>query len=84
MTSLVSPNTPWWRTLTRYHWFVFAMASLAWLFDCLDQQLFIVARNPAMKALHPVGTDPAVLKAAGGLATMWFVIGWAVGGNPSK
>lgn len=80
MSSPASPDAPWWRTLTRYHWFVFAMASLAWLFDCLDQQLFIVARNPAMKALHPDGTDPAVLKTAGGLATMWFVIGWAVGG----
>ena len=80
MTDTVSLEKPWWRSLNRYHWFVFAMASLAWLFDCLDQQLFIVARNSAMKALHPVGTDPSVLKAAGGMATMWFVIGWAVGG----
>jgi MFS family permease len=80
MTSSALPTTPWWRTLTRYHWFVFAMASLAWLFDCLDQQLFLLARNPAMKALHPEGTDPAVLKTAGSMATMWFVIGWAVGG----
>ena len=80
MSSPASPATPWWRTLSRYHWFVFAMASLAWLFDCLDQQLFLLARNPAMKALHPEGTDPAVLKTAGSMATMWFVIGWAVGG----
>jgi len=56
------------------------MASLAWLFDCLDQQLFLLARNSAMEALHPKGTDPADLKRAGGLATMWFMIGWAVGG----
>src|SRR6185503_8666261 len=34
---------PWWRDLTRAHWFVFAMASMAWMFDCLDQQLFIIA-----------------------------------------
>jgi MFS family permease len=80
MSTPAFPATPWWRTLNRYHWFVFAMASLAWLFDCLDQQLFILARNPAMEALHPEGTDPTVLKKAGGLATMWFVIGWAVGG----
>ena len=80
MSESISPSLPWWRTLSRYHWFVFAMASLAWLFDCLDQQLFIMARNSAMKALHPAGTDPTVLKAAGGLATMWFVIGWATGG----
>lgn len=71
---------PWWKQLNQYHWFVFAMASLAWLFDCLDQQLFIVARGAAMKALHPPGTDPTVLKTAGGFATMWFVMGWAMGG----
>jgi MFS family permease len=71
---------PWWRSLNRYHWFVFIVASLAWMFDCLDQQLFLLARNSAMKALHPAGTDPLVLKDAGALATMWFVIGWATGG----
>jgi MFS family permease len=75
-----SPSAPWWRQLNGYHWFVFTMACLAWLFDCLDQQLFIIARNSAMKALHPPGTDPTVLKTAGGFATMWFVMGWATGG----
>jgi MFS family permease len=53
---------------------------MAWLFDCLDQQLFILARPAAMKALLPVGTDPAKLKEYGGLATAIFVAGWAMGG----
>lgn len=39
-SSLANNQGPWWRDLTPYHWFVFAMASLAWLFDCLDQQIF--------------------------------------------
>lgn len=52
----MSENLPWWRTLTRYHWFVFTVASLAWLFDCLDQQLFIIARSPAIGALLPNDT----------------------------
>ncbi len=72
--------SPWWRQLNRGHWFVFAVASLAWLFDCLDQQLFILARNSAMVALSPPHTDPALLKAAGSNATAIFVAGWAVGG----
>jgi hypothetical protein len=46
---------PWYRDLTPYHWFVFTVASLAWLFDCLDQQLFILARNNAMESLLPAG-----------------------------
>ncbi len=70
-------SAPWWRSLSRYHWFVFSMASLAWLFDCLDQQLFILARPAAMKALLPPGMDP---NEYGGYATAIFVAGWATGG----
>ncbi len=71
------PAGPWWRDLTSYHWFVFAMASLAWLFDCLDQQLFILARNSAMVNLLPPGLDT---NEYGGYATAIFVAGWATGG----
>ncbi len=73
-------NLPWWRTLTRYHWFVFTMACLAWLFDCLDQQLFIIARNPAIASLMPADTGSDILKQWGGNATAIFVAGWATGG----
>jgi MFS family permease len=73
-------SLPWWKQLTGYHWFVFFVASAAWGFDCLDQQLFILARGNAMKALHPPGTAQDVLNHAGGIATMWFMIGWATGG----
>ena len=68
---------PWWRGLTRYHWFVFSMATLAWMFDCLDQQLFLLGRNGAMRALLPPGSD---LIRYGGYATAIFVAGWATGG----
>lgn len=75
-----TPSGPWYRGLNRYHWFVFIIASLAWMFDCLDQQLFILARPAAMKALLPADTDPARLKEMGGVATSIFVAGWAMGG----
>lgn len=42
---------PWYKLLNRYHWFVLAVCALGWLFDCLDQQLFILARPQAMSAL---------------------------------
>ena len=67
----------WWHGLTRYHWFVFAVAALGWLFDCLDQQLFTLSRMPAMKALLPEGSDPVLW---GGYATSVFLAGWATGG----
>jgi MFS family permease len=56
------------------------MASMAWLFDCLDQQLFIIARNPAIADLMLKGTASDVLKTWGGNATAIFVAGWATGG----
>lgn len=80
-------NAPWWRSLTSYHWFVFLVASLAWLFDCLDQQLFILARTNAIQSLLALGggvdftkVDPGTVKEYGGYATAIFVAGWATGG----
>jgi len=77
LTAPAEDHAPWWKDLTPYHWFVFAMASLAWLFDCLDQQLFILARNFAMQSLLPPGMDPGKY---GTYATAIFVAGWATGG----
>ncbi len=53
------------------------MASAAWLFDCLDQQIFILFRGDALKTLLPPGWDAT---AYGGYATSIFVAGWATGG----
>src|SRR6476660_5026064 len=77
---------PWYRELSRYHWFVLVVAALGWLFDCLDQQLFILARPAAMKELIPDGSisDPKALDLArrqgGDIATSIFIAGWATGG----
>ncbi len=41
------------KLLTPYQWFVFIVCCLAWDMDCLDQQLFVLARRPAMIELVP-------------------------------
>ena len=41
----------WWKELTGYQWFVFVVASLGWLFDTMDQQLFNLARVSAVRSL---------------------------------
>ena len=51
------PDRPWYRLLNRYHWFVRAVAAMGWLFDCLDQQLFVLARPGAMRELLPKTFD---------------------------
>jgi MFS family permease len=78
------PGVPWYKLLTRYHWFVFVVAALGWLFDCLDQQLFILARPAAMKELLTGAVPEAELKAHIGfwsdISTAVFIAGWASGG----
>ena len=63
--------------LTAYHWFVLLVAVLGWLFDTMDQQLFALARQPAMKQLLQPGQDVSFY---GGVATSVFLVGWALGG----
>ena len=76
----LAPDVPWWQMLNRYHWFVFVVAALGWLFDCLDQQLFILTRPAAMRELLPAGTSPDTLKQYAVYATFFFLTGWATGG----
>src|SRR3954451_11881685 len=75
---------PWYKLLNRYHWFVLVVAALGWLFDCLDQQLFILARPQAMAQLVTKAESPAELTRlrsnAGDIATSVFIAGWATGG----
>jgi MFS family permease len=77
---------PWWRELSSYHWFVLIVAALGWLFDTMDQQLFILARNPAMRELVQRGPEetPEQFRLhadqAGTWATSIFLVGWATGG----
>src|SRR5918912_364173 len=75
---------PWHKELNRYHWFVLVVAALGWLFDTMDQQLFNLARRPAIAELlhrspNDPGTAPMIAEYAG-YATMIFMIGWASGG----
>jgi MFS family permease len=73
-------STSWWKPLDLYQKEVFILASLAWLFDCMGQQVFVIARSPALKALMPPDTSPDDLKVWGGYMTAIFVVGWATGG----
>src|SRR5205823_7848333 len=82
LSAALSPSgdVPWWKLLDRYHWFVFFVAALGWLFDCLDQQLFILARKPAMVALLHTSPDDTRVEEFGGYTTAIFIMGWAAGG----
>ncbi|MBA4063888.1 MAG: MFS transporter [Isosphaera sp.] len=81
-----APRTGWasLRDLNRYQWFVFAVAAIAWMADCMDQQLFNLARNISVTDLVAGGLAPDEAKKAvdfwSTMATAVFLIGWATGG----
>jgi MFS family permease len=48
---LAPSSGPWYKELNRYHFYVFAVAALGWLFDCMDQRIFMVSRESALTEL---------------------------------
>src|SRR3954449_1032721 len=69
----------WYRELSGYHWFVLSVASMGWMFDTMAQQLFNLARKPAIRELLGGASGPVVDQQAA-YATAIFMIGWAIGG----
>jgi MFS family permease len=70
----------WYRELNGYHWFVLIVAALGWLLDCFDQQLFVLARQPAMRDLLTGTPTQATIDEFGTYATSVFLMGWGIGG----
>lgn len=79
-STAVDDGRPWYKLLNRYHWFVLIVAALGWLFDTMDQQLFNLARKPAITELLGAGASEADVAKYGAYATSIFIIGWATGG----
>jgi MFS family permease len=78
------PPLPWYKELSRYHWFVLLVASMGWMFDTMNQQIFNLARRPAITELlasKATGKALAGLVAEyAGYSTSIFILGWAIGG----
>ncbi len=89
---LVTGTQPWWKQMSRYHWLVLAIATISWLFDCMDQRFFNIVREPALKSLlygQQVNAPDAppltveqktTVQFYGRIATGMVLLGWAVGG----
>jgi MFS family permease len=75
-----SSMAPWYGELTSYHWLVLGIASMGWMFDTMAQQLFNLARRPAMVDLLGLGALDSTVSEQAGYSTMIFMIGWALGG----
>jgi MFS family permease len=70
---------PWYREVTRYQWLVLLIASLGWVFDVFEGQIFVASMNDAMPSLLPHGTR-AEIDYYNKIALGAFLIGGALGG----
>ncbi len=70
----------WYKALNSYHWWVLIVASCGWMFDTMNQRIFVLSRGPAMHALLPAGMSGAAITSYSGIATSVFMLGWAAGG----
>ncbi len=74
------PRYAWYRDLNRYQWFVLAVACTGWMFDSMAQQIFGLARRPAIQELMGAHASSAAVSQQSGYATSVFLVGWATGG----
>ena len=78
--SQVNVDKPWWQELTPYHWALVLIASSGWLFDCMCQRIFTLAREPALREVLGSGVADAVVKDWIGWSTTVMMVSWATGG----
>ena len=79
-TPELTAQRPWYRQLNSYHWLVLGVCTLAWLFDCLNQQIFNLTRKPAMADLLSASPGDPMVALFGSRSTAALLIGWATGG----
>jgi MFS family permease len=71
---------PWYRGITRYQWLVLLIASLGWVFDVFEGQIFVASMNEAMPSLLPEGIQEGTVAWYNNVALAAFLIGGAAGG----
>ena len=80
------PSMRWYEGITRYQWLVLFIASLGWVFDVFEGQVFVASMNDAMPQLLGASSTAvdAEIKAAIASWNNWalasFLLGGAFGG----
>ena len=71
---------PWYRNVTRYQWLVLIIASLGWIFDIFEGQIFVTTMKEAMPSLLPENAPEGLAEKYNDWAFAMFLIGGAFGG----
>lgn len=70
----------WYQGVTRYQWLVLVIASLGWVFDIFEGQIFVASRNLVMRSLLPEGATDGNVAFYANIAYGSFLLGGALGG----
>ncbi len=66
--------------VTRYQWLVLLIASLGWVFDVFEGQIFVASMREAMPSLVPEGTSDGTMDYYYQITLAMFLLGGATGG----
>lgn len=78
--SLNDSSGPWYRGVTRYEWLVLIIASLGWIFDVYEGQIFNLTRNQLLQEILGVEPGHPDLKKYGDRLLGIFLLGGMFGG----
>jgi len=84
-------NRPWYEGITRYQWIVLLIASLGWVFDIFEGQIFVASSNEAMPSFIEMDAREAGVELTqeqkdglkgkyNDIAFACFLVGGALGG----
>jgi len=80
MTEPTTASARWYHGVTRYQWLVLIVASLGWVFDAFEGQLFNITRADMLQdILHVTANDPQI-QFYGDAFLGVFLVGGTLGG----
>ena len=73
-------NLKWYEGISKYQWLVLLIASLGWVFDVFEGQIFVASMRDAMPDLLGDRSSEALVGQYNNIAFGFFLLGGAVGG----
>ncbi len=80
MSTAPASNLRWNQGITRYQWLVLLLASLGWVFDVFEGQIFVASMRDAMPQLLNAAPDDVAVAKWNNWAFAAFLLGGAIGG----
>jgi len=72
--------TKWYSSVTRYQWLVLVVASLGWVFDAFEGQIFSITRKAMLAEILQQAPDSSQVKEWGDIVLGFFLVGGTLGG----